>query len=289
MPCFVNLPLSWVHEQPAWVDWFVNGRIAPELGLDAESLALPDSWHRGIAKRFAAAGLCCAVHLPFWDVDPTHPDADRAVLAGDSLRRGAALAGIYSARHMVGHPYYRTDSGEKEPGVWLEKSRSLWPQLPRIAGAPLFLENTYETSPDAIATLALLLQGEGTGGPGIGVCFDIGHWHSFAGKKTPAEMDPWLDAFSPFSLHLHLHDNDGSSDMHLGLGVGTVPFDALLEKLAIRQKDVTATLEPHDAKAFALSIAWLTAHDAVARRLGWETPNMDALPLTEIEEAIAKG
>ncbi|MCC8193025.1 MAG: sugar phosphate isomerase/epimerase [Deltaproteobacteria bacterium] len=286
MPCFINLPLRWVHEQPAWTDWFVSGRIAPELGLDAGSLALAAKWHQDMAARFADAGLSCAVHLPFWAVDPSDPDAEKAALAGDALRRGAELAGIYRARHMVGHPYHRTRSREKRMDAWLEASRRVWPELPRIAGAPLFLENTYETAPDGIALLVRSLREAGE--PGVGVCFDLGHWRTFAGKSAQEELDPWLDAFCPFALHLHLHDNDGTADQHVGMGSGDVPFDALFAKLATRGKSVTATLEPHDTESFAASIAWLGTHAAVASRLGWEKPRMDALPLAEIEKNIMK-
>ncbi|SBW04346.1 Xylose isomerase domain protein TIM barrel [uncultured delta proteobacterium] len=288
MPCYVNLPARWIHAQPAWSGWFVNGRVAPEFGLDAASIALPDAWHKDMAARFRDAGLACSVHLPFWGVDPGDPDDARASRARDDLRRGAELAGIYGARHMIGHPYYRTNQREKELDRWLETSRAIWPELPKIAGAPLFLENTYETSPDAIAVLAATLQGEAASGPLIGVCFDVGHWRSFAGKSAPAELDPWLDAFCPFALHLHLHDNDGSLDQHLGLGKGAVPYAALFAKLDARRKSVTATLEPHDTEAFAASIGWLAENKPIAAALGWEEPRMEALPLAEIAKNIVK-
>ena len=288
MPCYVNLPSRWMHAQAAWSSWFVNGRIAPEFGLDAASVALPDAWHKDMAARFRDAGLACSVHLPFLAVDPGDPDALKSSRARDDLRRGAELAGIYGARHMIGHPYYRTKSREKELDRWLETSRAIWPELPKISGAPLFLENTYETSPDAIAALVAALQEETAGGPLIGICFDVGHWRSFAGKKDPAELDPWLDAFHPFALHLHLHDNDGSFDQHLGLGKGDVPFGALFAKLDTRRKRVTATLEPHDTEAFAASIAWLAENGPIAAALGWEMPRMEALPLAEIAKNIVK-
>ena len=288
MPCYVNLPLRWTHKQPAWTDWFVSGRMSPELGLDAGAIALPDVWHRDMAARFADAGLACSIHLPFWDVDPGDSDAGKAARAKDDLRRGAELARMYNARHMVGHPYYRTKYGEKALDAWLEASRQIWPELPCIAGTPLFLENTYETSPDAIVALVGSLQEEMAAGPGIGICFDVGHWHSFGGKDTPEELDPWLDGFCPFPLHLHLHDNDGSSDQHLGMGAGDIPYDALWTKLDTRKKMVTATLEPHNTEAFAANIAWMDAHAAVANALGWSAPRMEALPLAEIEKSIAK-
>ena len=302
MPCFINLPLSWLREQPAWADWFVAGRIAPELGLDDASLTLPDSWHRDMAARFRDAGLPCAVHLPFLGVDAGNPDPLLADLAKDALQRGAELTRLYGAQHMIGHPYFRIKmSGlclERDLARWLEQSRAVWPELPRIAGAPLFLENTYEASPDAIATLVAALQpevtdgpaaGGCTDGPGIGVCFDVGHWHAFAKKSRPEELDPWLDAFCPFAMHLHLHDNDGNFDQHRGLGCGDVPFDALFARLRARGKTVTVTLEPHDTEALVASARWLEANPGVAAAVAWERPRLEALPLAEIERNIVNG
>lgn len=290
MPCFINLPLRWVYDRNIWTDWFLAGRIAPEFGLDAVSITLADSWHEKLAARFRDAGLPCSVHLPFMGVNPAVPDAGKARASLSALRRGAEIAKIYGAKHMVGHPYYLALNQEGEIDAdWLAKSRAAWPELPQIAEAPLFLENTYETSPKALAALAEAVRDAAADGPGIGICFDLGHWHSFAQKHAPEELTPWLDAFGPHKLHLHLHDNDGSSDQHQGLGQGTVPFDALFASLASRGKPVTATLEPHDVGAFIASIRWLAEHADVAAALGWEPPHVEALPLDEIAAQIEKG
>lgn len=289
MPCYVNLPVRWIHQKNDWLDWFLAGRIAPELGLDAASLALPDTWHERLAARFRDAGIACAVHLPFMGVDPGVADVSRVRAAREALRRGAVLAKIYGAAHMIGHPYYRVPElpGREDPvdPAWLERSLLAWPELPGIAETPLFLENTYETSPRAIATLAGALQTGGTGS--VGVCFDLGHWHSFAGKGRPEDLDPWFEAYAPFALHLHLHDNDGSCDQHLGIGRGGVPFDAVFARLAAFGRPVTATLEPHDVEAFLSNIKWLEANPDAAACIGWESPRADAMPLDEIKRHIA--
>lgn len=287
MPCFVNLPLRWISARPAWVDWFVDGGIAPELGLDQDSIQLPDSWHESTAARFRDAGLACAVHLPFLGVDPCDPDEAKARAARGAIRRGAELARLYGATHMVGHPYYRPSRAGRETddvnGPWMERSLRAWPEIPAIGGAMLFLENTYERSPYAVAALIAALGGEEAG---VGVCFDVGHWHSFAGCSHEELLDPWLDAFAPFTMHVHLHDNDGSSDQHLGMGKGTIPFDALFSRLHGRGKSVTATLEPHDVAAFAASAAWFGAHAAAAAAVRWEAPRMERLPLAVMEKNL---
>lgn len=294
MPCFTNLPARWIHQQPKWLEWFVGGKIAPEFGFDDVSLNLPDSWHKEMAKRFHDAGILCAVHLPFLGIDPTDPNPAMVKDARKALRRGAELARIYGARHMIGHPYFRPKGAGREGrekddinGGWMERSLAAWPEIAEIGGAPLFLENTYEKTPEAIGALVTRLQEMKRPEDTIGVCFDIGHWHSFAGWKNPEDLDPWLDAYASFAMHLHLHDNTGEGDHHMALGAGSVPFEAFFARLTARNKKVTATMEPHDVDAFTGSIAWLSARADIAAYLGWQKPRMEALPLAEIEKNIA--
>lgn len=293
MPCFVNLPLRWIYKQPLWATWFIDGRISPEFGLDEESLRLSDSWHATLAARFRDAGLQCAVHLPFMGVDPADLDDAKARQAREHLKRGAELANLYGARHMIGHPYYRPPRNGREEdtvaGRWMGMSLAAWAGLPDIGNATLFLENTYERSPKPIATLVTALNEGQSGGcdsPGIGVCFDLGHWHAFAGLSAMEDFASWLDAFSPHRLHLHLHDNDGTADHHLGLGKGTVPLEGAFAVLESRGKAVTATLEPHDTEAFVASVFWLEQRQRIATALAWVTPILDAMPFGEITKAL---
>lgn len=293
MPCFVNLPARWLHRQPKWLDWFIAGNIAPEIGFDDVSLTLPDSWHKEVAARLHGEGIACAAHLPFLGINPADPDPERVKDSRRALRRGAGLARIYGARHMIAHPYFPSYGPAREGreeddahGGWMRRSLAAWPEIAEIGGSPLFLENTYEKTPEAIAALVALLQKEKRPEGAIGVCFDLGHWHAFAGLKEPEDLDPWLDAFAPHALHLHLHDNTGESDSHVALGVGTVPFDAFFERLLSRGKKVTATLEPHDANAFAGSVAWLSGRRKIAACIAWEEPRMAALPLAEMQKNI---
>lgn len=289
MPCYVNLPLRWLHEQPLWADWFVNGRVAPEFGLDAGALSMPGSWHKDMAARFRDAGIVCAVHLPFMGVDPCDLDGARAATARDTLKRAAELSAVYGAKHMIGHPYHRPRKDGREAddtaGRWMDLSLLAWPGLPDIAGSTLFLENTYEKTPGALTALIGALHAQRPGAD-IGVCFDVGHWHCFAGCRTVEELLPWLDAFAPFALHLHLHDNDGTVDQHVGMGKGTVPLAELFEILSRRGKTITATMEPHDAEAFSVSIDWLDVHPAAAAAMDWEKPRMEALPFGEMQKNI---
>ena len=231
------------------------------------------------------------MHLPFLGIEPCDKDSVNASAARAALRRGAELASLYGAAHMIGHPSFRPPKPGREKddiaGDWMEKSLLAWGELPRIGNAPLFLENTYETSPKAIAALVSALHRDAAEGESIGVCFDVGHWHSFAACSTEDELAVWLDAYTGFAVHLHLHDNDGTEDQHKGLGVGTVPLAVLFTCLRQKALGVTATLEPHDVRAFTESINWLNAHSDAAAYIDWMRPCLEALPLDEMEKNLA--
>lgn len=289
MPVHINLPLQWVHEQSLWLDCFVAARIHPELGLDAASLALDDSWHKKTAARFAEAGLSCSIHLPFLGLDPAEPDDSASAAAREALRRGADIARIYRAAHMIGHPYYRPPKAGREKdsigGAWLEKSLQTWPEMARRGECTLFLENTYERNPASLCALVAAVNAH-CSGVETGICFDIGHWSAFAGCQSHHELAGWLLSCMGLKLHLHLHDNDGSADQHLGLGQGRIPFPFLFDILSSRERTVTATLEPHSIEAVAASCRWFAAHPDAAAFLDWQAPLLELLPLEQLESLI---
>ncbi|WP_353117483.1 sugar phosphate isomerase/epimerase family protein [Nitratidesulfovibrio sp.] len=258
MHTFVNLPLSWVAGDPAWLNRFVADGLAPELGIDTFAVQeLSEDWHRDIARRLADAGLPCAVHLPFFDLHPGSLNNSVLTASRDTLRRAAELATLYAPRHMVGHAAFDHSQHDAALDAWLERACGTWAAVLGACDAPVHIENTHERDPEPVAALvdALVLQF----GARAGICFDAGHWHSFARGAQRRDMRRWLDAFAPRLAHLHLHDNDGSDDQHLGLGTGTIPLDDLFGGLIARGLHPTATLEPHDEASFAVSRAWLAA------------------------------
>lgn len=258
MHTFVNLPLSWVAGDPAWLNRFVADGLAPELGIDTFAVQeLSEDWHRDTARRLADAGLPCAVHLPFFDLHPGSLNNSVLTASRDTLRRAAELATLYAPRHMVGHAAFDHSQHDAVLDAWLERACGTWAAVLGACDAPVHIENTHERDPEPVAALvdALVIQF----GARAGICFDAGHWHSFARGAQRRDMRRWLDAFAPRLAHLHLHDNDGSDDQHLGLGTGTIPLDDLFGGLIARGLHPTATLEPHDEASFAVSRAWLAA------------------------------
>lgn len=280
MACFVNLPLSWVARDAHWLNWFLAEGICPELGLDEASLALPRKWHQDIAQRLRAAGLDCAVHLPFMGLEPGSADPAARIHVQGRIRLAAELAKLYGAAHMIGHPGFvaaRDGEGGSESvpdSGWLERFRETWMPIPDLAETPLFLENIYDLTPRVLLVLLAALE---LPAPSTGICFDAGHWNYFSGGMLRQDMPEWIQAYAPYLRHLHLHDNDGFSDQHLGLGQGNISFTLLLRTLETEKLRPSVTFEPHTAKAFMDTARWFAAHPDAARQLGWTPPKGSGL------------
>lgn len=286
MDYFVNLPLSWVANDPAWLDWFIGEGICPELGLDEGALGQDRSWHEAMNRKLRDAGLACSVHLPFMGLVPADSEPAERARAGALLRKAADLTALYGARHMIGHPGYKAErhgvdaAGHTPREEWLEHSRAVWLDLPERAGAPLYLENIYDPAPSVLATLMRALGAPERGAkgscprsaPGIGICFDAGHWHCFSGGRKNRDMAQWLDAYAPYLGHLHVHDNSGESDEHAGVGTGAVPYAAFARYLGERGLEPTVTHEPHTMEAFMETAAWFARHPDMAGLFRWTKP-----------------
>lgn len=264
-PLFVNLPLAHMPAHPEYLPAVADAGLAPELGVDAAAMeGLDAAWHVQTAHRVAEACGRAAVHLPFFDL--RFGSLDPLILQASRRRLGLALdlarryAEVLPVSHMVGHGMYNAGQHAADYQGWLERSAATWlevlghwPDHP-----PLYLENTHEKDPEPVRDLVLLLRERLGGGPErVGVCFDVGHWFSFARGAVRRDLDRWLDCYAPVLRHLHLHDNCGADDEHLGLGAGDIPLRALFDGLAARGLAATATLEPHTPEAFSRSLAFL--------------------------------
>lgn len=262
-PYYVNLPLSWIRKAPKWLDIFAQHGLHPELGLDEMALGLPLSWHKKTAAQLEKLGMRRVSHLPFFL--PGIGSANRAEFeaARSMLLRGAELAAIYGAQHMVGHPCFNpsnakagSDKNWPEPDErWLERSARLWKDVLAASPARLFLENTtHDLSPLPVLRLLERLP------EGAAMCFDLGHWYAFAHGAERHNLEQWVAACAPRIGHLHLHDNHGNADEHLGIGQGSIPFEQLFPLLKLHHAHTSVTLEPHTMADYLHSAQWFTAH-----------------------------
>lgn len=254
MPCFVNLPLSYIHDYPQYLTMFCQRGIAPELGVDTRAVQeLSLQWHKETANRLSDAGLVCSVHLPFFDLHPASLNHTIRTASKDVLVKGMEIAMLYAPCHCVGHPAYDATQHAACLDEWIANGCNTWrPVMDVAGGTSLYLENTYEAVPEPVALLAAALD--------AGICFDIGHWFSFGNGSREQNLEHWVRTFASHLSHLHLHDNDGSGDQHLGLGAGSIPLDMLWQLLQKYQVQPTVTLEPHEEESFEVSTRYLTQH-----------------------------
>lgn len=257
-PFFVNLPIRYIKENSDYLGYFMEHRLAPELGIDAFVLdEISHEEHEHIATKLRGAGLACAVHLPFFDLHPGSMDA--AILEASRKRFGHALdvAAIYEPAHMIAHGSYVETSYKAFRELWRTRCIETWTELlsARPDHAPLYLENVFETAPDELTEIVAPLARQG-----VGICLDIGHQHAFGGGFAKKDLPAWVQAFAPYLKHLHLHDNLGEGDSHMGMGKGDIDWALLFRCLKDEGLRPTITLEPHSEESLKTSLAFMAEH-----------------------------
>ncbi|NDY55972.1 sugar phosphate isomerase/epimerase [Desulfovibrio sulfodismutans] len=249
-PFHVSLSLRAVRGDPALLDAFLEQGLHPELGLDPILMDAADpAWHRRIQGALKAARVDVALHLPFFDLQPGAADALIREATKQRLMRAMEVAAGYCPTHLVGHAAYDRILYIRSYADWRDRAVQTWAEVLDSWSdhPPLHLENVHETDPATVAGLALALREHLPESAGrLGVCFDIGHWHSFAGGHALGNLDDWVQALAPVMTHLHLHDNDGTFDQHLAPGTGTIPWPAVFAALSSRGLVPSVTFETHD-------------------------------------------
>jgi sugar phosphate isomerase/epimerase len=256
--CFVNLPLRYIAEDPEYLDLFLRLGLQPELGIDAWTLDhKTQALHDHVSSTLSAAGLSCGVHLPFFDLQPG--SQDRLVLEATRNRLTQALrcARTYSPAHLVAHIGFDQLVYGRSPREWQERSidtwkvvLSAWPDHP-----PLYLENVHERDAPWVGEYLSRMSGLR-----VGLCFDVGHWHSFGMGASLGTLHSWLDLLGCVPFHLHLHDNAGLADEHLGLGRGSIPLSEILERINRMGSRAGATFEPHTREDLHCTVEFVRAN-----------------------------
>lgn len=262
---FVNYPLRLLLQDPDGLDRFLARGLAPELGLDAALMGSVDArWHERVAETLDRDGTPRGLHLPFFDLQPGGVDPLIREASRRRLQLALEIARIYRPQYMVAHAAYDRFLYIKSYDAWLERSVDTWQGLLQSwpEHPPLRLEHVFETDPLTVSRLAEALRNAlgATGANNVGLCLDVGHWHSFGQGARRNNLAEWLDAFAPYLGHLHLHDNDGSFDQHKGPGFGGIPFALLFEELDRRGLSPTMTFEPHSEEDLLQALAFADRH-----------------------------
>ncbi len=219
------------------LDFFLEHGVQPELDFSSPYLmSMPACEHEALAALWRGRGLACAVHLPFVMPDAAGRVNFKPREVQEELLRAVRATRPYAPRHFVGHPYLfaqgalRDNAPDELLGVWAEVAAACAP-------ANLYLENTLEQEPRALAQLTARLPGN------CGVCFDVGHWHALAGGRRKHNLEAWLNELGPFIRHLHLHDNYGGYDEHLAPGQGLIDWDYFVALFAAKNLKPGVTFE----------------------------------------------
>jgi sugar phosphate isomerase/epimerase len=223
------------------LDKFVAWRANPEVGLDAQALdKLSSEDIVRLGNRFEESGLKPTVHGPFLDLAPGALDQKVLEISRQRYHQALEIAGRFRAEHIVFHPSYDNKRHQFYREQWLELNEATWIPLAHRArelNVRMVLENTYEETPEVLATLFETLAPHG-----VGFCFDLGHASAFG--RVP--MFDWLEAIGHYLAAVHLHDNHGDRDEHLAVGRGSIDFRSFFQWLVDHGiRPAVVTLEPH--------------------------------------------
>lgn len=207
-----------------------------EIYLNPELIGLlGDSELERFRRVFDRKGMLRRLHAPVYDDCAGYPTVIENAYAESS--RVCKAVGI---EHVVMHAEYEK---EKFPRLedWLEIVRPTWRRIADNAvkdGITVLIENHHE--PDALPIARIL---EMAGSPGLGACFDIGHFNAY-GKD---DIVSHLGAYPPRSIgEVHLSDNLGDGDSHLALGRGNIDFAAFFETVDAMGIEPVYTIEAKD-------------------------------------------
>lgn len=245
------------------LSYFLEHKTQPELDFSSPYLtSMSESEHEAMAALWRERGLACAVHLPFAMPDAAGRVSFKPRQALEELLRVVRVTRPYAPRHFVGHPYLFAAGALRDNA--LDELLGLWTQVAEAcAPAHLYLENTLEQEPHALARLVARLP------ENCGVCFDVGHWHAMAGGRRKRNLEAWLDELAPFIRHLHLHDNHGGYDEHLAPGQGLIDWDHFVALLAARRLKPSVTFETSfTLRDLVASRKYLARHPKFRRVLG---------------------
>jgi sugar phosphate isomerase/epimerase len=252
----VNIPFTWLMDpRENWLEIFVQNRIQPEIGLDAEALDrfAPEDFSL-VGRRLADSGCRVTVHGPFLDLSPGSPDPKIRSVTHKRLQQARAAAEPLCPETMVCHAGYdparysfiRKQWYKQAADTWNHHGRALWEK-----GIRLVLENVYEPEPGDLAELFEKIDADK-----IALCLDTGHLTVFSSFSLP----DWLAELGGRIRQFYLHDNCGKTDDHLGMGRGIIDFTPLQEWLKTAGSGPVITLEPHRREDLLHSLLFLENH-----------------------------
>jgi sugar phosphate isomerase/epimerase len=247
----INIPFKMLYD--TYLDRFLEYRLNPEIGIDAEALERFDlSDYQRIAEKIHARRLSITLHGPFVDLAVGSTDPAIRAATRNRFEQLQELVPIFGPTAVVCHAGYDWKRYSYFRDDWVENSLETWSWLAGSLleqGSRLMLENVYENNPRDMRRILQLLENHG-----VGFCLDTGHLNAFG----QGDLKQWLEDLGPYIGQLHLHDNNGSDDEHLALGRGKIDFKLLFSYLISHNLPrPIITLEPHQEADLWPSLAYL--------------------------------
>ncbi len=234
------------------------GDLARRYGLGIEIAEFCTAWNMDDRLEEAEKRVRAQVrdipdrvlHAPFSELFPCAIDSLVRKTAAYRYRQAISLAKKYGAKKVIIHGGFY----EKLyfPEWFTEQSILFWKEfLQEDPGVEIVLENVLEPEPGFLKKIVKAVDH-----PRLKLCLDVGHVNAYS--KIP--VMEWFEICAPYISHFHLHNNDGTWDTHSPLTAGTIPMEALLEKIDALCPNATLTLELMEAES---SVKWLLAQKMI--------------------------
>lgn len=186
------------------------------------------------------------LHAPFAELAPCAVDPRVREVTRQRYRQTLEMADRLGITRVVIHGgfiplvYF--------PEWYVEQSAAFWRDF--LEEVPerftIALENVMEPGPELLTEIVRQVDD-----PRLGLCLDVGHANTPVSKTAPLD---WIGPMAPWLRHVHLHNNPGDMDRHGALGEGSIPMEAVLDRLLEVCPQATMTLENRDC---APSLLWL--------------------------------
>ncbi len=249
----INIPFTMLYD--TYLDRFLEYRLNPEIGIDAEALERFDlSDYQRIAGILHDHRLVITLHGPFIDLAAGSTDPAVKAVSRSRFEQLLELVPIFRPTAVVCHAGYDWKRYSYFRDEWMKNSQETWSWMADsllAQGSRLMLENVYETDSRDLGDILQFLKSRN-----VGFCLDAGHLIAYG----QGDLKQWLEDLGPFIGQLHLHDNRGGDDEHLALGKGMIDFRLLFGYLISRNLPrPIITLEPHEEAALWPSLDYLAS------------------------------
>lgn len=166
------------------------------------------------------------LHGVFYDIAFAGSDSVIRKRSRELMHQSMQIAEELEIRGVVFHTGLLSElSMESYIGPWIDQAEEFFGEmLGKHPGITVYVENTFEKSPDVLLRLKQRFAKEDA----LQLCLDYGH-----AILTPTPIEEWVDKMSEFIGHMHMNDNDLKVDLHAVPGEGNIDWkkcSTLLER-----------------------------------------------------------